>query len=336
MTRPASELEDREIVITRLVDAPPAIVFRAFTEPQHVVHWWGPFGFTNTIHEMQVQPGGQWRLTMHGPDGTDYPNEIRYREVVDSERLVYSHGSGADPDPLAFDMTITFADEGGGTRVTLRQTHATEARAKEVRKFAVDGGNQTVTRLEAYLGTMREHASPAVVEGVAAGSDEDDFVIERVFDAPRDLLFEVLTDPAHLTRWFGPAGMGLRVVSSELRPGGELRYAMKPGPTEMYGKFVYREIVPPKRLAYVVSFADEHFSPIRHPMSKTWPLHVLAISTLVELDGKTVYYGRSIPIYATPEERRTFRDGHKSMVMGFKGTYDQLEEYLKTLGPARG
>jgi uncharacterized protein YndB with AHSA1/START domain len=70
---------EREIVITRVVDAPPEVVFRAFTEPEHVVHWWGPFGFTNTIYEMAVRPGGVWRFNMHGPDGTDYPNEIHYR-----------------------------------------------------------------------------------------------------------------------------------------------------------------------------------------------------------------------------------------------------------------
>src|SRR6266852_4602923 len=79
---------DREIVITRLLDAPRELAFQAWTEPQHVAHWWGPNGFTNTIHEMDVRPGGVWRFIMHGPDGTDYKNEIVYVEVVKPERLV--------------------------------------------------------------------------------------------------------------------------------------------------------------------------------------------------------------------------------------------------------
>jgi uncharacterized protein YndB with AHSA1/START domain len=177
---------------------------------------------------------------------------------------------------------------------------------------------------------MRERASAHVLEGVDSGSSDADFVFNRVFEAPRDLLFRVMTESAHLTRWFGPAGMGLRVVSSELRPGGQLRYAMKPGPAEMFGRFEYREVVAPERLVYVVSFTDEHFAPVRHPMSKTWPLEVLATSTLTELNGRTLLCGRSVPIRANEEELRTFREGHQSMIQGFKGTYDQLDEYLKT------
>jgi len=78
----AHAASDREIVTTRVVDAPRELVFRAWTEPEHVGQWWGPNGFTSTIQEMDVRPGGVWRLVMHGPDGTDYPNESIYLEVV--------------------------------------------------------------------------------------------------------------------------------------------------------------------------------------------------------------------------------------------------------------
>ncbi len=324
-------ISDNEIVITRRIRAPRGLVFRAFTEPAHAVRWWGPFGFTNTLHEMNVQPGGTWRITMHGPDGTDYPNEMRFREVVKPERLAFRHGTGADPDPAAFDSMFTFVDEDGGTRVTGRQTYATKAQADEAKKFAIDGGNQTLARLEAYVATMRESASPAALEGVPDGSDEDDFVMTRVFDAPRDLLFKTMTEPAHLVRWFGPSGMELRVVASQLRAGGEFRYAMKSEAGEMFGKFVYREVVEPERLVYVVSFTDDAFAPVRHPMSATWPLRVVAINALVEHGRRTVFFGRSMPAFATPEERQTFRAGHESMVRGFKGAHDHLDRYLKTL-----
>lgn len=319
---------DREVVVTRLVDAPRELVFRAFTEPKHVIHWWGPFGFKNTISEMNVRAGGRWRFTMHGPDGTDYANEIQYLEVVPNERLVVKHGSGVEGGPT-WDATFTFVTEGTKTRVTIRQLHPTAARATEVKKYAVDGGNQTLTRLDAFVETMRERVTPEVLD--RAVSDEADFVITRVFEAPRALLFKVMTEPEHLGKWFGPKGMDLRVVSSALKPGGEFRYAMKAGPNELFGKFGYREVTPPSRLVYVVSFTDDAGRPVRHPMSKTWPLEVLAINSLAELGNKTAFFGRSIPLRATDEERQTFRAGHAGMVGGFKGTYDQLDEYLKTL-----
>jgi uncharacterized protein YndB with AHSA1/START domain len=83
---------DREIIITRTFDAPRERVWEAWTDPKQVIKWWGPNGFTNTLFEMDVKPGGVWRHMMHGPDGTDYPNKVVYIEVVKPERLVYSHG----------------------------------------------------------------------------------------------------------------------------------------------------------------------------------------------------------------------------------------------------
>ncbi len=83
---------DREIVMTRVFDAPREVVFEMWTDPKHLVHWWGPRGFTTTIQEMDVRPGGLWRKIMHGPDGANYPNHSVFLEVVKPERLVYKHG----------------------------------------------------------------------------------------------------------------------------------------------------------------------------------------------------------------------------------------------------
>jgi uncharacterized protein YndB with AHSA1/START domain len=82
---------DREMVITRVINAPRALVFKAWTKPAHIGNWWGPRGFTTTTHSMDVRPGGEWRFVMHGPDGTDYQNRIVDLEVVEPERLVYDH-----------------------------------------------------------------------------------------------------------------------------------------------------------------------------------------------------------------------------------------------------
>ena len=150
----ASATADREIVITRLIDAPRERVFEAFTDPAQVGEWWGPTGFTTTTHEMDVRAGGTWRFIMHGPDGVDYPNWIAYHEVVRPERLVYDHG-GNRPDP-EFHVTITFADEGGRTRLTMRSLFPTAAaREYVVREVkAIEGGNQTLDRLVQFLSSL--------------------------------------------------------------------------------------------------------------------------------------------------------------------------------------
>jgi uncharacterized protein YndB with AHSA1/START domain len=143
---------DREIVVTRVFDAPRNVVFEAFTDPEQVVKWWGPHGFTTTIHEMDVRPGGIWRFVMHGPDGTDYDNKVVYLEVVKPERLIYDHGSGDESDFPRFRVTATFEDEGGKTRLTMRMLFGSPAeRDGAIEYGALEGGNQTLERLAAHL-----------------------------------------------------------------------------------------------------------------------------------------------------------------------------------------
>jgi uncharacterized protein YndB with AHSA1/START domain len=151
----SSSTADREIVLTRELDAPRELVWRAYTEPAHAPNWFGPNGFTNTVHEMDVRVGGRWRFIMHGPDGTDYSNRIVYQEVVQPERLVFLHGEDVDDDPGAFHVTLTLEDLGGRTRLTQRMLFATAAQKKGVEQFgAVELGNQTMAKLAAYLKTM--------------------------------------------------------------------------------------------------------------------------------------------------------------------------------------
>jgi uncharacterized protein YndB with AHSA1/START domain len=155
----SEETLDREIVITREFDASRELVFNAWTDPEQVVQWWGPRGFTTTIHEMDVRPGGIWRFIMHGPDATDYDNKIVYIEVTKPERLVYSHGSDKEDDPGKFHVIVTFAREGDRIGLTLRMLFASvEARNAMVEFGAVQGGNETLDRLGEFLLTSRVSA----------------------------------------------------------------------------------------------------------------------------------------------------------------------------------
>jgi uncharacterized protein YndB with AHSA1/START domain len=144
---------DREVVITRVIDVPRELVFDAWTDPEHIGEWWGPRGFTITTHEMDVRPGGLWRFMMHGPDGVDYPNRIEYLEIERPARLVFDHG-GEVKGESDFHVTVTFEEESGKTRLTMRSLFATAAeRDKVVREYgAIEGGNQTIDRLVEYLG----------------------------------------------------------------------------------------------------------------------------------------------------------------------------------------
>lgn len=143
---------DREIVTERVFDAPRELVYKAWTDPEHVAQWWGPNGFTNTIHEMDVRPGCFWRFIMHGPDGIDYKNEIEYIEVVKPELLVYFHGSTPK-----FHVTVNFDDQNGKTKVTMRMLFDTVAqRDKTVETFgAIEGAKQTFERLAQHLAQMQ-------------------------------------------------------------------------------------------------------------------------------------------------------------------------------------
>ena len=101
---------DREIVLTRVVDAPRALVWKIWTDPEHVPAWWGPTGFTTRTQEMDVRPGGRWRFVMRGPDGREYPNLITYLEVEAPARIVYRHGGEKGLEPLNFETILTLEE----------------------------------------------------------------------------------------------------------------------------------------------------------------------------------------------------------------------------------
>jgi len=457
-TSPASDTSDREIVLTRVFDAPRELVWDAWTDPQQLVQWWGPKGFTTTIHEMDVRPGGTWRHTMHGPDGTDYPNKSIFLEVVKPERIVYSHSGGKKGDSGAqSEATWTFEAQGEKTKLTLKMVFPSAAAREHVSKTygAVEGGEQTLGRLaeqlaktpviierifkapvevvweaiteldqmklwympalesfkpvvgfetrfdvphgekvyihlwkvtevvpnrkityswiyggypgesfvtfelfcegnmtrlkltHAGLETFQPESNPDLARGefaegwaniVAALSPfvekskemtGKEFVIARVFDAPRDLVFKVCTEAEHMKHWWGPKGFTWVSCKLDLRPGGLFHYYMRaPNGQEMWGKFVYREVVPTERLVFVNSFSDKDARTTRHPWSPTWPLEVLNYMTFTEQEGKTIVEMRGSPVNATEQERKTFEAGFESMQQGFKATLDQLAEYL--------
>lgn len=142
---------DREIVITRLINAPRDLVWRMWTEPEHLEKWWGPNGFTVTTHDIDIREGGEWNFIMHGPDGRDYPNHIVFTAIVAPERIEHDHGD--DEGKIHFHAIITFDEVDGKTNLTMRSIFLTpEMREMVVREHgAIEGGKQTLGRLAEYV-----------------------------------------------------------------------------------------------------------------------------------------------------------------------------------------
>jgi uncharacterized protein YndB with AHSA1/START domain len=147
--RSAEPLSAREIVTTRVFDAPRERVFRAWADPEHLVRWWGRKGFTSTFQDFDLRPGGVWRFVMHGPDGVDYKNKSVFVEIVRPERIVFQYVSGP-----AFLVTVTFGEQAGKTKVTFQMLFETAAACEKVKGVAVAGNEQNFDRLEAELARM--------------------------------------------------------------------------------------------------------------------------------------------------------------------------------------
>jgi len=156
------------------------------------------------------------------------------------------------------------------------------------------------------------------------------FVISRVFNAPREMVFDAFTKPEEMKKWWGPKGFTVIASKMDLRAGGTYHYGMRaPDGTAMWGKFVYREIVRPERIVLVNSFSDENGGVTRHPMAPDWPLQMITTSTFEDLGGgKTKMTISSLAFEATEAEEAVFAANHNSMTQGWTGTLDQLDGYL--------
>jgi uncharacterized protein YndB with AHSA1/START domain len=139
---------DRELLLTRVLNAPIELVWEVWTDPAHIAQWWGPNGFTNTITTMDVKPGGEWNLIMHGPDGTDYGNKSVFTEVVKHKKIVYEHHSSPK-----FVATIEFEKQSGKTLLRWHMLFETrEQFIQVVKTFKADEGlKQNIEKLNAYL-----------------------------------------------------------------------------------------------------------------------------------------------------------------------------------------
>ncbi len=317
----AAKNKSNELSIIRIFDAPVKVVWDAWTDPKQVVQWWGPRGFTLTTHSKELRPGGIWHYTMHGPDGTDYPNKTLYLEVEKYSRLVYDHG-GYDDKPPMFRVSVLFSEKNGKTKMDMKMILPTPEAAEETRKFIKKaGGDSTWDRLTEYL--------------AKESSGKEQFVINRTFNAPIDLMFQMWTDPKHFSKWLAPKGFQMTFLKSDIKPGSStFCYMSDGGSTKMYSRADYLEVQKPNRIVYTQQFCDENEQVSRHPLSPTWPETMLTVATLAEEgpDKTRVTITWEVHGSATPEEMQTFIKGRAGMTQGWTGSFDKLEDYLTKLG----
>jgi uncharacterized protein YndB with AHSA1/START domain len=312
----ASGNKPNEIYITRIYDAPVQAVWDAWTDPEQVAMWWGPRGFTITTHSKDLRPGGHWKYTMHGPDGTDYPNTTYYFEVEKNKKLLYDHGASDDRPPL-FRVTVLFSEIKGKTKMEMTMALPTPEAAVETKKFIKKaGGNSTWDRLAEYL------------EKESTGKET--FVINRTFDAPLDLMFQMWTDPKHFSQWLPPTGMTMQFLQSDIRTGGGTFYFMTGNNLKMYGRAHYLEIRKPDLLVYTQQFCDENQNISRHPLAPTWPETMLTTVNLTAegSDRTRVSVTWETHGATTPEELKTFIQAKAGMTQGWTGSFDKLDEYI--------
>jgi uncharacterized protein YndB with AHSA1/START domain len=227
------------MIFTRVFSAPRGLVFKAWTDPEHVAQWWGPHGFTNPVCDLDARPGGAIRIHMRGPDGTVYPMTGVYQEIVEPDRLVFTSAALDENGKPLFEVlnTVTFAEQGGKTTQTSR-THVVNrtAKAAPYLEGMEAGWTQSLERLEAH---------------VAKATADREIVITRVFDAPRELVFNAWTDPKHVPQWWGPKGFTTTVHEMDVKPGGVWRFVMHgPDGVDYDNRIVFLEIVKPDHLVY--------------------------------------------------------------------------------------
>ncbi len=169
----------------------------------------------------------------------------------------------------------------------------------------------------------------AARSNLATNSEERPLIIARTFNAPRELVWKAFTEKERLEQWWGRPDVITRVKTLDVRPGGTFLYSQTLADNSvMWGKWVYREIVAPRRLVSVVSFCDETGNIIRAPFAADWPLEMLSVATFTEHQGRTTITVEATPHNATDAERAIFNAGRGGMDQGFNATYDRLDEYL--------
>ncbi len=298
-----SSLETKEITIVRVFAAPPDVVFRSFTEAEHIAKWWGPEGFGVGRCESDAREGGAFAIVMVGPDEAEYPARGTYEEFQPPTRLV-AHVSGEAGDGIAHveaTITVTLADLGGETELTLVARGAALTPEGVTMLSGMEAGwAQSLRRLDDEL----------------TGVGDRQVVLLRTFEAPRERVFEAWTTQEQLERWFAPEGMTITTDTFDAGDGGKWGFRMStPDGKEFPGSIVFERLRPPEELVYLYPGSGYEADP---------PCRVTV--SLDEFGGNTVLTSRMV--FDTPTAKETKFAGPGAME-GANAALDRLGAFIR-------
>lgn len=327
----SSQPPARPFTLTRTFDAPRHLVWRAWTERDQLMRWFGPKGVTISTATLDFRPRGVFHYCMRFPDGNEIWGRWLFREIAAPERIVWINAFSdpfgqlvrppfAERWPAEMLTSVTFEEVASRTRVTL-QSSSYQATPDECDVFDRNhesmrmGWTGTFDQLEAHLAAHPSAPAPGLTEDRSAAPDE--IVLVRTFEAPREVVWGVWTDPHHLVQWWGPAGFSTEIETMDVRPGGVWRHVMiGPDGTRYPNSSIFTEVVRPERVTYrhgdvSKGRADAHFT-------ATWTFEDLGPQTRVTIHMK----------FPSAEERdhvvRTY-----GAIQGGTQTLARLAEQLK-------
>jgi len=282
-----TEINKRDLTVTRIFDAPRELIWKAWTNPRLLMRWWGPKHFTAPVSKIDLRVGGRYLHCMRSPAGKNYWSTGAYREIVPLERLALTdsfadekgnvvpaaHYEMAGDWPLELLVTITLEERGGKTTLMLRHEGIP---TEDMRDLTYAGWSESFDKLAEILLAKS-------LTSIVAEPGKQEFVITRVFDAPRALVFKAYTDPDRIRDWWGPQRFINTVDTMDVRPGGIWRIVQRDADGNEYAFHgVYHEVRPPAQLVGTFEFEGA-------------PGHVsLDTVTFEEHDGRTTLVEKSV------------------------------------------
>lgn len=266
----------QSFTITRVFDAPRGLVFMAFTDAKHIPNWWGPARLTTTVDCLDARTGGSWRFVQKESTGTEHAFHGVFHEVALPSRIVQTF----EYEPMAGHVQLeaaNFEEADGKTTVTTKAVFlSVEDRDGMIQSGMESGLRESYERLDELLREMGD-----------VRREGGTLVIERIFDAPRELVWKAWTDPGHVKLWWGPKDYSAPVAEIDLRVGGKYLYCMRsPDGHDGWTTGTFREIVPMERIVATNCFSDPQGNvvpPTRNGMPPDMATEMLQTVTFEDL-----------------------------------------------------
>lgn len=314
MANANDEIKNRTLSTTRIFNAPLEIVWKVWSDVNHLNNWWGPRGFTQTTSKHEFKENGAWTFVMHGPNGVDYQNNMVYGEIIPMKKIVIRHNSLPQ-----FTVNATFSIiDSKRTKVDFKSVIDDQKTCDSVKDFAIIGNVEHQMKFEAEIAKLTGGIVPI------------EFVTSREFKADLNTMWKMWTESSHMIKWLTPKEVSVGSYEMDFRRGGFYHYSLVSQDGSIsWGKNYYIDIVKNVRLIYVTTFSNAEGKITRHPLAPEWPAELLTtINFEVISENNTKIEIRWYPINAEPNEIKCFNDAHGGMTMGWSGSLDQLQNIL--------